>query len=183
MRWISFLFSPLYCSSTKHYIILCVHITCGGLVTSLCIIGKEKLSLPLFIMGCLVTASGFTALRLPETLHQRLPQTLEEGEEFGKDWSMNDCMRCDPGEPSTGSTSGSSYEAFAREDDDVKIEMKNQRVKFRTTSSSSEKIPLESGSMKRFKRRQTMRKLNRQQSCMDTQKSGDLGAMQLTYWF
>lgn len=148
------------------------------------VLGKEKLSLPLFIMGCLVTAAGFTALRLPETLHQRLPQTLEEGEEFGKDWSMNDCMQCDPGEPNAGgSTSGSSYEAFAREDEDVKIEMRNQRVKFRTSSRSSEKIPLESGSMKRFQRRQTMRKLNRQQSCMDTQKSGDLGAMQLTYWF
>lgn len=149
-------------------------------------IGKEKLSLPLFIMGCLVTAGGFTALRLPETLHQRLPQTLEEGEEFGKDWSMNDCMRCDPGEGTggVGSTSGSSYEAFAREEDDVKIEMKNQRVKFRTSSVNSEKTPLESGSsMKRFQRRQTMRKLTRQQSYMDTQKSGDLGAMQLTYWF
>lgn len=146
-------------------------------------VGKEKLSLPLFIMGCLVTAGGFTALRLPETLHQRLPQTLEEGEEFGKDWSMNDCMQCDPGEGASGSTSGSSYEAFAREDD-VKIEMKNQRVKFRTSSVNSEKTPLESGSsLKRFQRRQTMRKLTRQQSCMDTQKSGDLGAMQLTYWF
>jgi hypothetical protein len=143
-------------------------------------LGKEKLSLPLFIMGWLVIAGGFTALRLPETLHQRLPQTLEEGEEFGKDWSMKDCMQCDPN-GGESSTSGSSYEAFAREEqDDVKIEMSNQKVTFRSSTKHHERTPLDS---KRFHRRQTMRKLTRQQSVMDTQKTGDLGAMQLTYWF
>jgi MFS family permease len=144
-------------------------------------IGKEKLSLPLFIMGWLVIAGGFTALRLPETLHQRLPQTLEEGEEFGKDWSMKDCTQCDPN-GGESSTSGSSYEAFAREnEDDVKIEMSNQKVTFRASTKHDERTPLDGS--KRFQRRQTMRKLKRQQSVMDTQKTGDLGAMQLTYWF
>lgn len=33
------------------------------------------------------------------------------------------------------------------------------------------------------KRRQTMKKLARQQSVMDTQKSSEFGSMQLTYWF
>lgn len=131
-------------------------------------------------MGWLVIAGGFTALRLPETLHQRLPQTLEEGEEFGKDWSMKDCMQCDPN-GGESSTSGSSYEAFAREEhDDVKIEMSNQKVTFRASTKQHERTPLDN---KRFHRRQTMRKLTRQQSVMDTQKTGDLGAMQLTYWF
>lgn len=39
---------------------------------------------------------GISGLRLPETLHHRLPQTLEEGEEFGKEWSYVDCIRCIP---------------------------------------------------------------------------------------
>jgi hypothetical protein len=39
--------------------------------------------LPLMIMGGLMVAGGLSALTLPETLHQHLPQTLEEGELFG----------------------------------------------------------------------------------------------------
>lgn len=49
-------------------------------------------------MGCLSVFGGFTGLRLPETLNQRLPQTLEEGELFGKDWTMMDCLKCPPPE-------------------------------------------------------------------------------------
>jgi hypothetical protein len=138
-------------------------------------LGKENLRLPLVIMGGVVIAGGFTGLRLPETLHHRLPQTLEEGEEFGKNWSMDDCMRCIPLEPEHLSDSG-SYEDLTR-DEEVNIEM-NQAISFK--SNVDEKTPLE---RKRPPRRQTMRKLARQQSVMDTQKTGDLGAMQLTYWF
>lgn len=58
--------------------------------------GKDNLRLPLVVMGCLSVFGGFTSLRLPETLHHKLPQTLEEGEEFGKDWTMQDCFRCIP---------------------------------------------------------------------------------------
>lgn len=58
--------------------------------------GKDNLRLPLVVMGCLSVFGGFTSLRLPETLHHKLPQTLEEGEEFGKDWSIHDCWRCMP---------------------------------------------------------------------------------------
>ena len=39
--------------------------------------------LPLMIMGGLMVAGGLSALTLPETLHQHLPQTLEEIELFG----------------------------------------------------------------------------------------------------
>lgn len=137
-------------------------------------LGKENLRLPLVIMGVVVIAGGFTGLRLPETLHHRLPQTLEEGEEFGKNWSYKDCMRCVPIAPEL-STSG-SYEDLSR-DDEVNIEM-NQPMSFK--SNSDEKTPLEG---KHVARRQTMKKLARQQSVMDTQKTGDLGSMQLTYWF
>lgn len=45
--------------------------------------------LPLMIMGGLMVAGGICALMLPETLHQHLPQTLEEGELFGKLWRID----------------------------------------------------------------------------------------------
>lgn len=53
--------------------------------------GKDNLVLPLVIMGFISMVGGITGLRLPETLHQRLPQTIEEGENFGKDWSWWSC--------------------------------------------------------------------------------------------
>lgn len=42
--------------------------------------------LPLIVMGSLLVCGGLFSLLLPETLHQHLPQTLEDGENFGKDW-------------------------------------------------------------------------------------------------
>ena len=47
-------------------------------------------------MGCVSVFGGFTGLRLPETLNTRLPQTLEEGEQFGNDWKFEECLRCVP---------------------------------------------------------------------------------------
>lgn len=134
-------------------------------------LGKENLRLPLFIMGFIVSAGGFTGLRLPETLHTRLPQTLEEGEEFGKDWSIKDCFQCVP-LVITDSATG-SYESLPTKED---IEM-NQTINIR--GRMSERTPLDSHA----KRRQTMKKIARQQSVMDTQKSAEFGSMQLTYWF
>lgn len=58
--------------------------------------GRENLVLPLLIMGILSVIGGITGLRLPETLHYKLPQTVEEGEEFGKNWTMTDCLNCIP---------------------------------------------------------------------------------------
>lgn len=58
--------------------------------------GRENLRTPLVVMGILSVFGGFCGLRLPETLHHRLPQTLEEGEEFGKDFQCTDCLRCIP---------------------------------------------------------------------------------------
>ncbi|KAE8752452.1 hypothetical protein FOCC_FOCC000923 [Frankliniella occidentalis] len=62
-------------------------------------LGRENLVLPLVIMGAISVLGGLTGLRLPETLHHSLPQTVEEGEEFGKDWSMADCVQCIPKRP------------------------------------------------------------------------------------
>jgi len=57
-------------------------------------LGKDNLKLPLVIMGFVSMLGGMTGLRLPETLHHRLPQTIEEGEEFGKNWQFKDCCSC-----------------------------------------------------------------------------------------
>lgn len=48
--------------------------------------GADMLVLPLLVMGSLLVIGGMFSLLLPETLHQHLPQTLEDGETFGKDW-------------------------------------------------------------------------------------------------
>lgn len=58
--------------------------------------GKENLVLPLVILGAISVIGGVSGLRLPETLHHRLPQTMEEGELFGKNWTCADCIRCIP---------------------------------------------------------------------------------------
>lgn len=57
-------------------------------------LGRENLVLPLVIMGIISIIGAFVALRLPETLHHKLPQTVEEGEAFGKDWLFSDCFSC-----------------------------------------------------------------------------------------
>ena len=58
--------------------------------------GTELLVLPLVILGVVSVVGGISGLRLPETLNHRLPQTVEEGEEFGKDWTFTECLRCIP---------------------------------------------------------------------------------------
>jgi len=58
--------------------------------------GTDVLVLPLVILGVVSVVGGLSGLRLPETLHHRLPQTVEDGEEFGKDWTLAECLRCIP---------------------------------------------------------------------------------------
>lgn len=41
-------------------------------------------SLPLLIFGGMATAAGLAALILPETLNTKLPDTVEEAENLGK---------------------------------------------------------------------------------------------------
>lgn len=124
-------------------------------------------------MGFISVIGGFTGLRLPETLNHRLPQTLEEGEEFGKDWNMEECLRCIPLRPDH-SRSGSyeNIDDVVRNSSDATMELSGM------SSNDTEKTPLE---LARH-RRQSMRRLVRQSSTVDTQKTKD-GNIQLTYWF
>lgn len=41
-------------------------------------------ALPLLVFGCMSLISGITSLMLPETLNRNLPETIEDGETFGK---------------------------------------------------------------------------------------------------
>ncbi|PSN38719.1 hypothetical protein C0J52_23057 [Blattella germanica] len=59
-------------------------------------LGEEMLVLPLIVMGFLLIAGGVCSLLLPETLNQHLPQSLEDGEKFGKDWNWRDWSSCCP---------------------------------------------------------------------------------------
>ena len=47
--------------------------------------------LPLIIYGVLAFTGGTMALLLPETLGKELPDTIQEGEEFGK--GSSSCVR------------------------------------------------------------------------------------------
>lgn len=64
--------------------------------TSLLLQGSEMLVLPLVVMGFISAIGGVVGLRLPETLFKKLPQTIEEGEEFGKHFGVKECLQCCP---------------------------------------------------------------------------------------
>lgn len=133
-------------------------------------------------MGFVSMLGGITGLRLPETLHQRLPQTIEEGEEFGKDFSLNACLHCGPAQKSASRPS--SYENLdvmhSNTASDVELEMNASSTsgrRQRPKSIVNERTPLDIGRPIR----PSMRRLVRQMSVMDTQRAED-GTMQLTHW-
>ncbi|OWR52533.1 carcinine transporter [Danaus plexippus] len=123
-------------------------------------LGTSNLVLPLFLMGALSVVGGITALRLPETLHCPLPQTAEEGEEFGKDWTYKDCCTC--GGPG-GVPEADSYENLDQ------MELTQAPLMEDTLSD----LPI---------RRSSMKKLVRQASTLETQRDID-GTLKMTYWF
>ncbi|XP_011306975.1 organic cation transporter protein [Fopius arisanus] len=126
-------------------------------------LGKENLVLPLVILGAVSVIGGLSGLRLPETLHHRLPQTVEEGELFGKDWTYADCLTCIPTKPPSATT---SYEDLSAGET---VEMQ---------SVSTQPISDEP----RGPATATRRLLMRQSSVMETQRDSD-GSIKMTYWF
>ncbi|XP_012278718.1 carcinine transporter [Orussus abietinus] len=128
-------------------------------------LGKENLVLPLVILGVVSVIGGLSGLRLPETLHHRLPQTVEEGELFGKDWTFADCVRCVPLKPLSPST---SYEDLSARET---VEM--HEVPEMPEMPEIEELPRSAANVRR---------LVRQSSVMDTQRDSD-GSIKMTYWF
>ncbi|KAK8720576.1 hypothetical protein OTU49_013229, partial [Cherax quadricarinatus] len=59
-------------------------------------LGTEMLVMPLVIMGLVSTIGGMLTFRLPETLQQKLPNSMAEGESFGQDFTWRDCWACVP---------------------------------------------------------------------------------------
>ncbi|GLV44848.1 Beta-alanine transporter [Carabus blaptoides fortunei] len=57
-------------------------------------LGTDMLTLPLIIMGTLLILGGASSLLLPETLHKNLPQTLEDGERTGPNYSKCCTLTC-----------------------------------------------------------------------------------------
>ncbi|KZC07145.1 Organic cation transporter 1, partial [Dufourea novaeangliae] len=132
-------------------------------------LGKENLVLPLVILGCVSVIGGLSGLRLPETLHHRLPQTVEEGELFGKDWTCADCFRCVPIKPSSAAA---SYEDLSARETVEMHEVPEPPVTVPQRLLEEQQRP--SGA--------SVRRLVRQSSVMDTQRDSD-GSIKMTYWF
>ncbi|XP_014611288.1 PREDICTED: organic cation transporter protein isoform X1 [Polistes canadensis] len=139
-------------------------------------LGKENLVLPLVIFGCVSVIGGLSGLRLPETLHHRLPQTVEEGELFGKDWTCADCIRCIPTKPSSAAA---SYEDLSARETVEMHEVPELPI--------AQTIPTQAISQRILEEQQrpssaSVRRLVRQSSVMDTQRDSD-GSIKMTYWF
>ncbi|XP_026757345.2 carcinine transporter [Galleria mellonella] len=123
-------------------------------------LGASNLVLPLVVMGIVSVIGGLTALRLPETLHCPLPQSAEEGEEFGKNWTYKDCLVCGKNRQM------SNIESY----ENIDLELM-QAPLVEDEASNISTI-----------RRHSMRKLVRQVSTLETQRDLD-GNIKMTYWF
>ncbi|XP_071449485.1 carcinine transporter [Hetaerina americana] len=169
-------------------------------------LGSEMLVLPLVILGVVSVVGGLSGLRLPETLHHRLPQTVEEGEEFGKDWNWKECIRCIPIRPTSPASSyedlnaneGTEFEEFSaasqaisstRRESERSVPHGQQESEFSNSEGNSmpsvtdgptERTPL--GSMPPNRRRSLRGRLARQSSIMETPMDSS-GVMTITYWY
>ncbi|XP_014665354.1 PREDICTED: organic cation transporter protein-like isoform X2 [Priapulus caudatus] len=82
----------------------------GGVATPFIVyLGYQYRDLPAFIMGTVTLVASVLAMALPETLNQKLPETVEEAEEFGKNQPF--CFCCARRKP--------SMDDVARNDEDL----------------------------------------------------------------
>ena len=51
---------------------------------------------PLIVYGLLAFSAGTLSLLLPETLNKKLPETIEDGENFGKSDTKCFCISSEP---------------------------------------------------------------------------------------
>lgn len=56
----------------------------GALTPMIMLLDSFNPKVPPTVFGCIALVSGFLALYLPETMNQPMPETLEDGENFGK---------------------------------------------------------------------------------------------------
>jgi len=57
----------------------------GGIISAyLLLLASHWKPLPLIVFGAFSVSAGLLSLLLPETMNRRLPETLEDGENFGK---------------------------------------------------------------------------------------------------
>lgn len=139
-------------------------------------LGTEMLVLPLLIMGVVSTLGGCLTFRLPETLQQKLPNTMAEGEEFGKDFSWKQCLVCVPEKPGADSPLKSSME-----EEVISVEsLGAPRATGSRPGGPDESTPLQRMGSQGPSRRGILMK---QTSIMDTPIITDSsGAMKLTFW-
>jgi hypothetical protein len=132
--------------------------------------GSEMLVLPLVVMGIISAIGGVVGLRLPETLFKKLPQTMEEGEEFGKDFGMKECLQCFPTRP-----------------DDL-IEMKDLPINGTTINDETTPLQLEGSTNSPSAtplspRRRSMRKILVHQMSSLELPVDKSGLVKLHYWY
>ncbi|XP_014210613.1 carcinine transporter-like [Copidosoma floridanum] len=124
-------------------------------------LGRDNLVLPLALLGAISVIGGISGLRLPETLHQRLPQTIEEGELFGIDWTWKDC--CQIQYSRTNGQTISSQDSRRTESIEIR-DLPNVTV------------------TRNLKKKNNINHLAHQTSIMETQRDCD-GSMKMAYWF
>ncbi|XP_045626153.2 carcinine transporter [Procambarus clarkii] len=138
-------------------------------------LGTEMLVLPLLIMGVVSAVGGVLSFRLPETLQQKLPNTMAEGEAFGQDFAWKDCWACVPEELKHKNS----------ETEEEKEELKSvDRLRAHRSSLEGVGGPDETTPLQRLgSLGSRARPLIRQTSIMDTPIISDAsGAMKLTFW-
>ena len=96
-------------------------------------LGDEYKTLPLVIFGSVFTVASAATFILPETAHQKLPQTMEDGEEFGKYLTLKERFRLIP------KPKESPVEVRKRNGSSVQIEIKHNNSKSSLTNGEEQK--------------------------------------------